>query len=113
MTVRPSDFTPIFNYIGRSQFSDPLFNGFIDDFCVFNYVLSANEVARLADGTLTGISATASRPAWKTIRVYDMSGRHIMTQSADRFDAATLPAGTYILQYVGSQKSESRKFVKQ
>ncbi|MFT3752835.1 MAG: RICIN domain-containing protein [Paludibacter sp.] len=29
ITIRPSDFKPVLNYIGRSQFSDPLFNGVV------------------------------------------------------------------------------------
>jgi hypothetical protein len=48
ITMRPSDFKPILNYIGRSQYADPLFRGNIDDFKVFNYVLSPNEVGQLA-----------------------------------------------------------------
>lgn len=47
ITIRPLDFKPILNYIGRSQYSDPLFNGYIDDFRVYNYALSAIEVVAL------------------------------------------------------------------
>lgn len=47
VTIRPLDFKPILNYIGRSQFPDPLLNGNIDDFRVYNYGLSASEVAAL------------------------------------------------------------------
>ncbi len=32
------------NYIGKSQFPDPYFNGMIDDFKVYNYAMSADEV---------------------------------------------------------------------
>jgi hypothetical protein len=48
VTLRPLDFKPILNYIGRSQFSDPLFNGNIDEFRVYNYGLSASEIVSLA-----------------------------------------------------------------
>ncbi|TDD94224.1 RICIN domain-containing protein [Flavobacterium cellulosilyticum] len=47
ITIRPLDFKPILNYIGRSQFSDPLFNGRVDDFRVYNYELSKNEIEKL------------------------------------------------------------------
>jgi hypothetical protein len=47
ITIRPLDFKPILNYIGRSQFADPLFNGNIDDFRVYNYALSASEITQL------------------------------------------------------------------
>lgn len=50
MTARPLDFRPIFNYIGRSQYSnDALFDGSIDDFRVYNYVLNASEIAALLE----------------------------------------------------------------
>ena len=45
MTIKPSDFKPSKNYIGKSQFSaDPLFNGLIDEFRVYNRALSADEI---------------------------------------------------------------------
>lgn len=49
ITSRPLDFMPIMNYIGRSQrASHPMFKGNIDDFKVYNYELTAEEVAKLA-----------------------------------------------------------------
>lgn len=48
ITVRPSDFKPIFNYIGRSQFKgDAMFKGDVDDLRIYNYALSADEVNAL------------------------------------------------------------------
>ena len=48
ITVRPIDFKPIFNYIGRSQFKgDAMFQGDIDDLQIYNYVLSTDEVGAL------------------------------------------------------------------
>ncbi|MFC4401114.1 Ig-like domain-containing protein, partial [Mariniflexile soesokkakense] len=46
-TINPSDFKPVQNYIGKSQWSDPLFNGRIDDFRIYNYVFSEQEIASL------------------------------------------------------------------
>jgi hypothetical protein len=48
VNIKPIDFKPVLNYIGRSQFADPLLNGRIDDFRIYNYALSANEVAQLS-----------------------------------------------------------------
>ncbi len=45
--IDPGDFLPTENYIGKSQFSDPLFNGRIDDFRVYNYALDGSEVWNL------------------------------------------------------------------
>jgi len=40
----PSDFLPTLNYIGKSQWGDPLFYGRIDDFRVYNHALDGSEV---------------------------------------------------------------------
>ena len=47
ITIRPTDFRPVLNYVGRSQYPDPLFNGSIDDFRIYNYALSPAEIAGL------------------------------------------------------------------
>lgn len=44
ITFNPTDFLPTQNYIGKSQFPDPLFNGRVDDFRVYNYALTGGEV---------------------------------------------------------------------
>ena len=48
ITNNPSDFDHWSTCIGKSQFADPLFNGRIDEFRVYNYALSAGDVAALA-----------------------------------------------------------------
>jgi hypothetical protein len=45
--TRLIDFQPTNNYIGRSQFPDPLFDGRIDDFKIHNHALSGAEVWEL------------------------------------------------------------------
>lgn len=51
-TIRPSDIAPSLCYIGRSMFpADPLFSGCIDDFRIYNYALSAEEVAAIMEDT--------------------------------------------------------------
>ena len=47
ITLKLTDFNPVINYIGRSQFPDPLFNGMIDDFRVYNYGLSEAELVEI------------------------------------------------------------------
>ncbi len=49
ITIKPSDFPHDFSYLGKSQFADPLLNGRIDEFLVFNRVLDGTEVAALAN----------------------------------------------------------------
>jgi hypothetical protein len=59
MTINPADFNPAVNFIGDSQFSaDPLFNGRIDDFRIYNYALTGTQIAAIAAGN-TAPSFTA------------------------------------------------------
>lgn len=45
-TIKPSDIAPSLCFIGRSMFpNDPFFNGRLDDFRIYNYALTAEEVA--------------------------------------------------------------------
>ncbi|HKX29441.1 MAG TPA: LamG-like jellyroll fold domain-containing protein, partial [Blastocatellia bacterium] len=48
ITIHPSDFRPMQNYIGKSQFPDPLFSGRLDEFLIYNYGLSSEQIAALA-----------------------------------------------------------------
>ncbi len=47
ITINPSDFSPTKNYIGKSHWPDPLFNGRIEDFRVYNRALSNAEILAL------------------------------------------------------------------
>lgn len=51
VTIKPSDFQPSLNYIGKSQWPDPLFNGMIDEFRVYNRVLSDAEIGAVYNQT--------------------------------------------------------------
>jgi hypothetical protein len=52
VTIKPSDFKPTLNYLGKSQFTaDPLFNGMLDEFHIYDHVLSADEILQLANNT--------------------------------------------------------------
>lgn len=47
-TIRPSDIAPSLCYLGRSMFAaDPLFTGRLDDFRIYNYALSPDEIANV------------------------------------------------------------------
>jgi hypothetical protein len=49
ISINPSDFNPTHNYVGRSQWPDPLFNGRIDGFRVYGSALTDTEIADLAN----------------------------------------------------------------
>ncbi|RCW49657.1 LamG-like jellyroll fold domain-containing protein [Paenibacillus prosopidis] len=50
-TIKPSDFKPNKNYIGKSQFNDPLLSGMIDEFRIYNYALSAEDIQAVYNNT--------------------------------------------------------------
>lgn len=97
-TIKPSDIAPSLCYIGRSMFrGDPLFEGRIDDFRIYNHALSADEIAAIMtdigevsndisnsyEETLsTDIQAIHPDNGQQTTdndALYDLSGRHIST----------------------------------
>jgi hypothetical protein len=59
MTLNPSDFQPSKNYIGKSQWPDPLFNGMIDEVRIADYALNAAQIAELMTTTQPGQFITA------------------------------------------------------
>lgn len=75
--TRPADFRPIFNYIGRSQFSDPQFYAYVDDLRIYNTAISAEEVAAIA--ALTDDVRSVKEPIGEGTRtsVFDLSGRRL------------------------------------
>ena len=77
ITLRPTDFLHDYSYIGKSQFPDPLFDGRIDEFLIFNQALTAAQIAALANSTnrapvftsdtISQPTATAGQPYEQTI----------------------------------------------
>lgn len=47
ITNHPSNFNPVNVWIGKSQFPDPLLNGRVDDFRVYNYALSSAQITNV------------------------------------------------------------------
>jgi len=47
------------NWLGRSEYADPYFNGVLDDFRVYNEALSAAQIGKI----VRGVMAPASKPA--------------------------------------------------
>ena len=88
ITLRPSDFHPKRNYIGRSQFiADPFFVGYIDDLRIYNYALSANEVETIRNGgEVTSITQHPSTITQNAI--YNLSGV--------KLNKDNIPSGIYI-----------------
>lgn len=135
LTLCPDDFRPILNYIGRSQFDDPLLKADIDDFRVYNHALTADRIAALAQGETDAIRPTPAddalavwpQPASDELNIslpggseagnarlvlYDLNGRAVAQTVASgrcRLSMAHLPAGLYTLQVIQGGTTLSRK----
>lgn len=95
-TIKPSDIEPSLCYIGRSMFkSDPMLKGRLDDFRVYNYALSAEEVQAVMedngeiaaeykdvfeDVNANGIKAVGNDDR-RDGKLYDLNGRAITEPS--------------------------------
>ena len=78
--IRPSDFHPVLNLVGYSQFpTDPVFTGCIDDFRIYDYALSADEIAAIVAET-EGINEMTHQPS-KVVKTeyYSPSGIRLTT----------------------------------
>jgi hypothetical protein len=71
--LNPSDVNPTVNYIGRSQWPDPLFSGRIADFRIYDYALDFNQVLNLAqsadfdaDGDVDGVDLATWQSGYGT-----------------------------------------------
>lgn len=86
----PSDIKPLLNYIGRSQATtDPYFYGFLDEFRIYNYTLSAEEIDTLASGKeLTAIEAVAADNNSRCLAVSPLPADNTMQLSLNIPDAA-------------------------
>ncbi|WP_442952845.1 LamG-like jellyroll fold domain-containing protein [Paenibacillus sp. Soil522] len=58
ITIKPSDFKPSKNYIGKSQWPDPLFNGMIDEFRIYDHSLTDDEIKAVYNNTAEWIDKT-------------------------------------------------------
>jgi hypothetical protein len=138
ITISPLDFKPILNYIGRSQSADPLFYGNIDDFRVYNYALSASEVALLA-GVVTSIdedcncerglslwpvpandvlsmSYTENNNRLSTLTMFNMEGRLVMSKDikytfGTKLNVSNLPSGIYMLKLTTGKETFMKKII--
>ncbi|BCM92695.1 hypothetical protein IAD21_04577 [Abditibacteriota bacterium] len=58
VTIKPGDFSPAVNYIGKSQFSDPLFKGRLDDVYIADSAFTAAQIAAMMTNTAPQFTST-------------------------------------------------------
>ena len=75
ITIKPTDFEPVANFLGDSQFApDPFFNGRIDEFMVFNELLSAAQISGLVSGRAPAFTADPiGKPAATAGQIYEQT----------------------------------------
>ncbi|MEO7100571.1 MAG: LamG-like jellyroll fold domain-containing protein, partial [Luteolibacter sp.] len=106
ITLTPDAFNPAVNYIGKSQWSvDPLFNGQIDDFRIYNYALSAAEVGGIvasipppAPGSVSASGGNGSSQILLSWGVASGATSYIVNRS-------TVSGGPYTTIYTGTATS--------
>ena len=105
MTLKPSSLgSTTLNYIGKSQFADPFFNGRVDDFRIYNVALSSAQVVSLAnsDGALPAPTGFVASPGHNQI---DLSWTPVSGASNYKVKRSTQSGGPY--SSVGSPTAAS------
>ncbi len=75
-TIKPSDIRGVCNYIGRSQTAtDPLLKGYVDDFRIYNYAMSDEEIMEVYSPSEDAMEEVEAETANNTDKTYDLSGR--------------------------------------
>lgn len=133
-----SQMNVLLNYIGRGQSNtDPLFSGSIDEFCLYNKVLTAEEIALLAGSSPTSQPSVASEEDFsycllsreQILRIscpdcqnkvqlflYDSQGRLLLRREySDSFstdiDMSKHSGGLYILRWQNAGKTGEAKLM--
>ena len=94
ITIRPGDFKPVLNYLGKSQWPDPLFDGRLDDFRIYNHALSDTDIAALVAGPLPAPVGVTLTPGPEQIR---LAWPAVAGATGYTVRHATSPAGPYAL----------------
>jgi hypothetical protein len=91
MTINPTDFNPVINYIGDSQYSaDPFFNGRIDDFRIYNCALSDAQVAAIVAGNTAPTFTSDPINNLSAIEFKSYSGQSLVAYANDVDGLSTL-----------------------
>jgi autotransporter-associated beta strand protein len=120
-SIAPSAFSPIQNYLGKSQFPDPLFNGKLDVVEIADYAMTAAQIAVLYNSAqnpsfISGVWTNNASDNWGTSnnwsggviangasRVADFSTINITANQTVTLDSARTIGGLRFGDTTGSQ----------
>ena len=106
ITLAPDAFNPAVNYIGKSQWSaDPLFNGQIDDFRIYNYALSATEVGAIVASIPPPTPGSVSASGGNGSSQVSLSWSATSGATSYLVKRSTAPGGSYTTIYTGTATS--------
>ncbi|MGA2853212.1 MAG: LamG-like jellyroll fold domain-containing protein, partial [Verrucomicrobiota bacterium] len=68
VTIAPSAFSPIKNYLGKSQFPDPLFSGKLDEVEIADFTMTPAQISALYNGAqfISGVWTNNASGNWST-----------------------------------------------
>jgi hypothetical protein len=92
ITLHPGDFKPAWNFIGKSQWPDPLFNGKIDEFRLYNHALTPAQIAVLMDEVPAVPHGVIATPRTGSIDLSWTASQGAQTYSVKRSQS---PGGPY------------------
>ncbi len=141
ITIRPIDFNPLLNYVGRGQTAVPFFDGLIDDFRIYNYEVSGEEIFALYEDVQTDAAFVKGTretkfsvwpvPAHNALKfnydsdnqlsdakigLYNVYGRLLLHQNIKNgqegeINVSDIPAGIYMLKLTNGQEFVSKKVI--
>ena len=107
-TIKPSDIAPVLCYLGRSQFvADPFFKGYLDDFRIYNYPLTAEEIAKVMEdlGEVSAYMDSDILPAEEVVTLEDITALIDLYLSAENKGQITVEDIAILIdKYLNNEK---------
>lgn len=141
VNVRPVDFRPIMNYIGKGETPNLMFAGNIDDFRIYNYELSGEEIIALYEDVKTSAPvinvnqvkklnvypipaydllkynySAGNLPNDLNLKLYNIFGRLVLKKELGNrpngeLDVSGIPSGVYMLKITNGQEFGTKKVI--
>jgi hypothetical protein len=137
ITIRPIDFKPVLNYIGRGQISVPYFNGLLDDFRIYNYALDSAEITQVlkknslneniiknsqelliypvpANNEIYVKYLTSEIPKFLSIYIYNINGIMVLSKKFENISEVKISGllpGIYIMKLCDEKRILEKKFI--